>query len=133
MRAVAISLLLLGAFAPTHAQLHVTRPKATPRVQVPARARTLPPLDCKAMAAQWREPWMRDVCEKSNYDFGTHYARVYGMPRPSRDVVSLPAHGSPQAKAYGVACIGQLAMRRLPNGWEQLRDREGNYLRCREL
>jgi hypothetical protein len=77
---------------------------------------------------------IRDFCEAIDYDLGAGYsARAFGTPRPSREVVPLPAHGTSEARKYGVACVGQLAMRRLANGWEQLRDRDGNYLRCRDL
>ncbi len=129
---IALAVLLLMS-DPASAQIHVSKPIPRSRVVVPAKASTLKPLDCKAMAANYREPWMQQICEKSSYDFGTLYAKTYGMPRPSKEVVALPAHGSAAAKTYGIACMGQLAMRRLKNGWEQLRDSEGNYLRCRDL
>ena len=125
--------IVLAVGNPATAQIHVYEPTPRARVVAPAKPSTLKPLDCKTMAASYREPWMQQVCEKTNYDFGTLYAKAYGMPRPSSEVVALPAHGSASAKTYGVACMGQLAMRRLKNGWEQLRDSSGNYLRCRDL
>ncbi len=123
---------LLCAFGAT-AQIHVTKQKYPdpPRPRVP-QGHSPKQMDCKAMTRT--DPRMLHFCEQLDYDFGVGYAaRAFGAPRPSREVVSLPRHGSAEAKQFGVACLGQLAMRRLDNGWEQLRDREGNYLRCRDL
>ena len=131
---LSISLAMLLVLAvPASAQVRVSKPTPRSAVVAPTKASTLKPLDCKAMRSNYREPWMQQICEKSNYDFGTLYAKTYGMPRPSKEVVALPAHGTVAAKTHGIACMGQLAMRRLNNGWEQLRDGEGNYLRCRDL
>ncbi len=108
-------------------------PKPAPRVVVPAKPKPLQPIDCAAFARAADVPWARAVCEKTNYDFGRVYSGHLGMPVASREVISIPAHGTPAAKRYGVACMQGLAMKRLSNGWEQLRDREGNYMRCRDL
>ncbi|PWB29867.1 hypothetical protein DCO49_00430 [Stenotrophomonas sp. SPM] len=43
----------------------------------------------------------------------------------------LPAYGSAEPKRLGAACMGGTAMRRLSNGWEQLRNAKGEWLRCR--
>lgn len=105
---------------------------APKRVSVPSKVGPPKPFDCKAMTRS--APWQLHFCEQLDYDVGSGSTRrLFGMPRPSREVVTLPAHGTPEAKQYGVACMNQLAMRRLDNGWEQLRDRDGNYLRCRDL
>jgi len=53
-----------------------------------------------------------------------------GRPQASGQWLSIPEYGSPEAKRLGYACMGGLAMRRLPNGWEQLRDRSNNFYRC---
>lgn len=129
-------IVLWLVFGYAHAQVHATPSRAQPRVQVPTTAKTLTPQDCEAFARQPHplgRAWLRSVCEDTNFTFGTMYAKQYGMPRPSQSVIGLPAHGSADAKAFGVACMGGLAMRRLQNGWEQLRDRSGNYQRCRDL
>jgi len=132
MRRIALALGLVMVFS-AQAQIHTTKQKYpnAPKPRVPT-AYSPKQMDCAEMTRT--SPHMRDFCEAIDYDFGVGYsARAFGAPRPSREVVSLPAHGTPEAKLFGVACVGQLAMRRLENGWEQLRDKEGNYLRCRDL
>ena len=128
--------LMSLVFGFAQAQVHATQSRSGPRVQTPMSAKTLTPQDCAAFARQphpMGRAWLRSVCEDTNFTFGTMYAKQYGMPRPSQSVIGLPAHGSADAKSFGVACMGGLAMRRLQNGWEQLRDRSGNYQRCRDL
>jgi len=115
MRRIALALGLIMAVS-TQAQIHTTKQKYldAPKPRVPT-GYSPKQMDCAAMART--SPNMRGFCEAIDYDFGVGYsARVLGTPRPSREVVSLPAHGSPEAKQFGVACIGQLAMRRLQNG-----------------
>lgn len=132
MRRIALVLGLVMALS-AQAQIHTTRQKYpdAPKPRAPS-GYSPKQMDCKAITQ--KDPHMRSFCEALDYDFGVGYsARAFGTPRPSREVVSLPAHGTAKAREYGVACMGQLAMRRLENGWEQLRDREGNYLRCRDL
>lgn len=126
---VLVAVLLCG---PSFAQMHVSKQPTPARVNVPAKVSSPKPFDCKAMTRS--APWQLHFCEQLDYDVGSGSTRrLFGMPRPSREVVTLPAHGTSEAKRYGVACMNQLAMRRLDNGWEQLRDRDGNYLRCRDL
>ena len=54
-----------------------------------------------------------------------------GRPQPSTKVLSVPAHGTEQAKRYGVACMGGLVMLRIKNGWQQALDNERRYFTCR--
>lgn len=117
--------------SPVSAQIHVSKPALQKRMTVPAKPSVLKPDNCDEIALRRDQPWLRRVCEQSNYASGTHYARTYGMPGPSAAVMDLPAYGTAEAKRSGTACMGQRAMRRLDNGWEQLRDRDGRYLRCR--
>jgi len=58
-------------------------------------------------------------------------ARIMGRPQPSTQVLHVPAHGSDDAKRYGVACMSGLVMLRLPNGWQQALDAEHRYYTCR--
>ena len=76
-------------------------------------------------------PIFRKHCEDSDTRTQQALAKLYGRPQPSTAVVELPAHGTPQAKRLGLACVGGTAMRRLSNGWEQLRDEQHRFLRCR--
>ena len=131
MRRIALVLGLVTVLS-AQAQIHTTKQKypSAPEPRAPA-GYSPKQMDCKAITQ--KDPHMRSFCEAIDYDFGVGYsARAFGTPRPSREVIPLPAHGTPKAAEYGVACMGQLAMRRLANGWEQLRDIEGNYLRCRD-
>ncbi len=44
----------------------------------------------------------------------------------------MPAYGGAEAKQLGTACMGGIAMRRLNNGWEQLRNAKGEWVRCHD-
>lgn len=102
------------------AQVHVSKPKqqATPTpYHKPAPAA---PSECNK---PYRDPWVDALCK----------VITRGQPQGSATVVQLPAHGTAQSKSSGYACMGGLAMRRLPNGWEQLKDQGGNFLRCTDL
>lgn len=94
------------------------------------------PYNCErltiAKTGSWAEPIIRDLCEKQEARNGQAFAKILGKPRPSLSVYE-PAYGSAEAKRTGLACIGGTAMHRLANGWEQLRDRQHNWLRCRDL
>lgn len=74
----------------------------------------------------------RRMCERSDAQTAQALARIFGQPQPSSDVWNLPAYGTPLANQLGFACIDGLAMRRLANGWEQLRDESHRYRRCRD-
>lgn len=133
---IAIGLAALLFVAEGQAQVRATQPRAKPPIYVASKAKPLTPQDCEAFSHQPHplgRDWLRSVCEDTNFTMGTIYAKGYGMPRPSKAVISLPAHGSADAKTYGLSCMSGLAMRRLKNGWEQLRDRSSNYQRCRDL
>ena len=73
----------------------------------------------------------RNLCEQSDARTKQSVARIMGRPQPSTRVLSVPAHGTDDAKRYGVACMGGLVMLRLPNGWQQALDAEHRYYTCR--
>jgi len=73
----------------------------------------------------------RNHCEQSDARTKQSIARIMGRPHPSTNVLTVPAHGSPEAKRYGVACMGGLAMLRITNGWQQALDSERRYYTCR--
>jgi hypothetical protein len=85
------------------------------------------PFQCEGMTIaktrSWVAPILRDFCEKQEASNGQTMAKLLGKPRPSTQVYLLPSYGSDEAKRTGITCVGGTAMRKLPNGWEQLRDR----------
>jgi hypothetical protein len=95
------------------------------------------PFQCErltvANTGSWVAPILRDFCETQEAHTAQAFAKILGKPRPSTEVYLLPAYGSPKARRVGLACIGGTAMRRLPNGWEQLRNPTYNWIRCRDL
>lgn len=95
-----------------------------------ASAQQTPP-QCFEKSAAFN-PWVQAMCDHYNGSLG-RTARALGKPIPSKQVIQLPAHGSPEAKRTGLSCIGGLAMLRLDNGWSQMLTPEHNYLRCRDL
>lgn len=102
-----------------------------------ASANDTTPFQCErltiAKTRSWVAPILRDFCEKQEASNGQTMAKLLGKPRPSTQVYLLPSYGSLEAKRTGLACVGGTAMRRLTNGWEQLRDRQHNWVRCREV
>lgn len=102
-----------------------------------ASANDTTPFQCErltvAKTRSWAAPILRDFCEKQEASNGQTMAKLLGKPRPSTQVYLLPSYGSAEAKRTGLACVGGTAMRRLANGWEQLRDRQHNWVRCRDL
>jgi len=102
-----------------------------------ASANDTTPFQCErltiAKTRSWVAPILRDFCEQQEASNGQTMAKLLGKPRPSSQVYLLPSYGSPEAKRTGLACVGGTAMRRLTNGWEQLRDRQQNWVRCRDL
>lgn len=106
-------------------------------IGMPARAQDTTPYNCErltiAKTGSWAAPIIRDLCEKQEARNGQTIAKILGKPRPSLSVYELPAYGSAEAKRTGLSCVGGTAMQRLTNGWEQLRDRQHNWLRCRNL
>ena len=102
-----------------------------------ASANDTTPVQCErltvAKTRSWTAPILRDFCENSEARNGQAMAKLLGKPRPSTQVYLLPGYGSAEAKRTGLACVGGTAMRKLSNGWQQLRDREHNWVRCRDL
>lgn len=104
-----------------YAQMHVYRPPSRPIDTRPYhRPASQVPKECEDTRGN---PWLAAVCSWVNR----------GRPQASGAWLDIPAYGSPEAKRTGYACMGGLAMRRLANGWEQLRDRSNNFYRCRPL
>ncbi|MDR6990295.1 hypothetical protein [Luteimonas sp. 3794] len=93
------------------------------------------PQDCSVITRDQRaNPYahlFRNMCEQSDARTKQSVARIMGRPQPSTRVLSVPAHGTDDAKRYGVACMGGLVMLRLPNGWQQALDAEHRYYTCR--
>ncbi|PBJ84276.1 hypothetical protein CMZ84_07560 [Lysobacteraceae bacterium NML93-0399] len=93
------------------------------------------PQDCSVITRDQRaNPYahlFRNLCEQSDARTRQSVARIMGRPQPSTRVLSVPAHGTDDAKRYGVACMGGLVMLRLPNGWQQALDAEHRYYTCR--
>lgn len=106
-------------------------PQPAPRYE-PRRAQPYnpgaTPLDCQ----QHLDPRIRLFCNDMERSIVQGTAKRQGSPVPSSEVVKLPGMGSVDAKALGAACVGGTAMRRLSNGWEQLRNAQGHWIRCRE-
>jgi hypothetical protein len=102
-----------------------------------ANANDTTPFQCErltiAKTGSWVAPILRDFCEQQEASNGQAMAKILGKPRPSTQVYLLPGYGSAEAKRTGLACVGGTAMRKLTNGWEQLRDRQHNWVRCRDL
>lgn len=132
-------LALLAAF-PAEAQIHTaTGPrslKPVPTARAPAHnsmTRTTTPFNCEQY--RWPthpRPDMKAFCDKMEADTLQAEARRAGRPGPSDDVVRLPALGSAEAKRAGLACVGGQAMRKVPNGWQQVSAKGGGWQRCRE-
>jgi hypothetical protein len=102
-----------------------------------ASASDTTPFQCErltiAKTRSWVAPILRDFCEKQEASNGQTMAKMLGKPRPSTQVYLLPSYGSAEAKRTGLACVGGTAMRKLANGWEQLRDLQYNWVRCRDI
>ena len=94
------------------------------------------PQDCSIITEQNKlNPFaylFREQCEQSGARLRQSTARILGRPQPSQKVLTVPAHGSDEAKRLGVACMSGLVMLRLDNGWKQALDRDHRYYTCRE-
>lgn len=128
---LALALLLLSA--PMHAQqLHsATGPQPLPRYTPPApKANNLgaEPLKCRRHV----DPRIRLYCAEIERSLIQGESRRQGTPTPSSEIVRMPAYGGAEAKQLGTACMGGIAMRRLNNGWEQLRNAKGEWMRCHD-
>ena len=86
------------------------------------------PLNCREHTIR-----TRDICNELEASMLQQNARHRGRPVPTRAVIRLPAHGTVKAKEWGFECMSGAAMRRLPNGWEQLRTRDHQHMRCEDL
>lgn len=86
------------------------------------------PLNCEQQL-----PHVRAICVDLEGQIVQQEARQRGRPVPSRAAIQLPAYGTEKAKEWGFACISGAAMRRLPNGWEQLRTRGHHHIRCKDI
>mgnify|MGYP003581553671 CR=1 FL=1 len=119
-------LLLIGLLAPLFSNGQSTRYGDVSYSQ---------PQDCSVITRDQRaNPYahlFRNVCEQSDARTKQSVARIMGRPQPSTRVLSVPAHGTDDAKRYGVACMGGLVMLRPPNGWQQALDAEHRYYTCR--
>lgn len=139
IRSRLLFLALLTAL-PAEAQIHTaTGPKSSkpaPTVRAPAHnsmAKTTTPFNCEQY--RWPKhprPDMKAFCDGMEADTLQAEARRAGRPGPSDDVVRLPALGSPEAKRTGLACVGGQAMRKIPNGWQQVSAKGGGWQRCLE-
>jgi|GEM_PF-2807263 len=93
------------------------------------------PQDCSVITSQQpANPYaylFRNYCEQSDARMKQTIAKLYGRPQPSTKVLSVPAHGTSEAKRFGVACMGGLVMLRIKNGWEQALDADRRYYTCR--
>lgn len=85
------------------------------------------PLNCDQYTLYEKAP-----CEAIEIQATQSHAKTFGQPTPSVNKVSLPAHGSAKAKGSYFVCMGGYATRRLPNGWQQLRNSQHQYIRCRD-
>lgn len=107
------------------------RVTSTPKAAYNSMAKDTTPFNCEQYAGH-PHPTMKSFCEGLEADVLSAEARRVGRPGPSKDVIALPSLGSASAKARGMACIGGQAMRKLPNGWEQMHSAAGGWQRCRE-
>jgi hypothetical protein len=128
---ITIAAILCAASASAQQIRTASGPQPAPKYE-PKRKQPLnlgaTPMKCD----QFPDPRFRVLCNGIERDYVQDTARRQGLPVPSAELVKLPAMSSPEAKRLGAACIGGTAMRRLSNGWEQLRNVEGHWIRCRE-
>lgn len=132
-------LLILLAIAPAaHAQTIKAQgprsqskpPAYQPRQPYNSMAKDTTPLNCE----QYRNhphPNMQRMCQNWENSMVQGDAQRQGRPSPSSEIIDLPALGSSEAKQLGYACVGGQAMRKLPNGWEQVSSPQGGWQRCR--
>jgi hypothetical protein len=95
------------------------------------------PLNCEKVDEQVLLPpqafALRRLCLRLESNALRSTAKSQGRPRPSESIVELPNYGTELSINTGLACMGGQAMRRLPNGWEQLRDETGSWQRCEPM
>lgn len=94
------------------------------------------PQDCSVITEQNRlNPYaylFREQCERIDASAKQSMARTLGRPQPSKRVLSVPAHGTEDARRLGVACMSGLVVLRIENGWQQALDKDHRYYTCRE-
>ncbi|MFT4256759.1 MAG: hypothetical protein QM599_07380 [Pseudoxanthomonas sp.] len=95
--------------------------QATPDRQVQPKKAVVVPAQCRDPANDIN-PYMQAFCRRI----------TKGQPKHSATVLDLPGQGTREAAALGYACIAGLAMKRLPNGWEQVLDKNRQFVRCRD-
>lgn len=127
-------MLCLLAVGPAYSQVIHTASGPSPRTSVAqgngqGLTVSTEPLACEQY--KFTVPHWYVYCRGVESELVQSSAKRGGQPVPSRRIVDLPASGTPDATGLGLACISGSAMRRLHNGWEQLRDGSGNWLRCR--
>lgn len=123
-------LLTLAVSAPATAQVQTANGKGTARVNPSRNVPAVPQLNCDKLVRKV-EPWMLDYCREVDFSLQDGLSQVWGRPRPSRTVISVPALGTQEAKAAGVSCSEGRVIAKVGSGWVQALDRERNYLRCR--
>lgn len=126
-------LALLVMAQPLQAQQvrSATGPQPVPRYS-PAVPKAYNPGSEPLKCQQHAHPDVRAYCAEIERWYVQSEARRQGLPTPSSELIRLPAYGTSESKQLGAACMGGTAMRRLSNGWEQLRNAKGEWLRCRE-
>lgn len=123
--------LLLSAKG--HEIISTTRPvdpfgeqsdSTTERIRAAAGSPVTRPLKCQ----QHSDPRIRLYCADVERSLIQGEARRQGIPTPSSVIFRMPAYGSEEAKKLGAACMAGTAIRRLGNGWEQLRNAKEEWL-----
>lgn len=134
MKLVCSALMLCLSFSVSSQTIRSHTAKPAPRVPVAKAAphnsmgRDTTPMNCE----QYRRhphPGMLGFCESMENMVVLGEAKRQGRPTPSTRVVQLPGLGSPEAKQLGYACVGGAAMKKIPNGWEQVIGVDG-WQRC---
>ncbi|OEZ02589.1 hypothetical protein BIY45_00300 [Stenotrophomonas sp. BIIR7] len=137
---VRLTVITLGLLVSSTAvaQIHTaTGPSPKPAQVVPKAAynsmsNTTTPFNCEQYGwPNHPDPKMKLYCDQLEASTLQGEARRAGRPGPSDDVIRLPALGSEAAAKSGRACVGGQAMRKLPNGWEQVSSPTGGWQRCR--
>jgi len=128
-------LLLTVVITPSFAQTRAAQGTGTPRVGTAPKAhfnstaKDTTPFQCEALRDHIY-PGMKSLCNQIESDHIRSEARRAGRPGPSLTVIDLPPLGSAEGKRLGIVCIGGQAMRKIPNGWEQVWGVDG-WQRCR--
>lgn len=126
MRSLLLACLALIAVSSTAQSVKVytppkksSPPSPTPRQPYSSMARDTTPFNCERYRSH-PHPGMVGFCQGIENMTLRNEARRQGRPAPSESIIRLPALGTAAAKELGYACVGGQAMRRLPNGWEQV-------------